>query len=75
MDDDFIRTQIEALAARTRREDRTIVRRIQTACWPGGVADRAESVALRWLRQWRPASANLVLPACSCSRGHCALCN
>jgi hypothetical protein len=75
MDDDFIRKQIEAVAARTSRDDRTIVRRMLTTSWPGGVADRAEPVAMRWLRQWRPASASLVLPSCSCRRGHCALCN
>jgi hypothetical protein len=75
MDDDFIRKQIESLEARTSRDDRTIVRRMLTTSWPGGIADRAEPVAMRWLRQWRPATANLVLPACSCPGGHCALCN
>jgi hypothetical protein len=72
MDDDFIRKQIELLAARDRP---TATSRIVAMCWPGGTADRAEPVALRWLRRWRPATADLVLPVCSCSGGHCAVCN
>jgi len=75
MDDDFIRKQIEALAARSGRAHPSAVGRILTTCWPGGVADRAEPVALRWLRQWRPATANLALPTCSCAGGRCSVCN
>ncbi|HYB26689.1 MAG TPA: hypothetical protein VEF89_08760 [Solirubrobacteraceae bacterium] len=45
------------------------------ACWPGGPADRSERVALEWLRQWHPDHAAAQLPRCSCSTGHCILCN
>lgn len=75
MDDDFIRRQIEGNAARASHEHPTAIGRILTACWPGGPADRCQPAALRWLRHWRPATANLVLPVCSCHAGRCALCN
>jgi len=73
MDDDaFIRQQIERSSAHERP---TVIGRIVTTCWPGGTADRAEPVARGWLRHWRPATANLALPACSCAGGRCAVCN
>jgi hypothetical protein len=75
MDDDFIRKQIVDLAARSGRGHPTAVGRILAVWWPGGISDRTEPVAQRWLRQWRPATANLALPACSCAVGHCAVCN
>jgi hypothetical protein len=71
MDDDFIRQQIESAA----RERPTVLRHIVATCWPGGTADRTEPAALGWLRRWRPATADLVLPACSCAGGRCAVCN
>ncbi|HEY2653749.1 MAG TPA: hypothetical protein VGI50_17640 [Solirubrobacteraceae bacterium] len=71
-DDSFIRHQIEQSAARERP---TVIGRIVATCWPGGTADRAELVAHGWLRHWRPATANLVLPACSCTGGRCTVCN
>jgi hypothetical protein len=48
---------------------------ILDVCWPGGPADRSERVALEWLRQWHPDRVTAQLPRCSCSSGHCVLCN
>lgn len=45
------------------------------AGWPGGVADSARPAAHAWLSRWRPARIGAPLPACSCPRGHCAVCN
>lgn len=72
MDDDFIRKQIELVAA---GDGPAAIARVVVKCWPGGTADRTEPVALGWMRHWRPATANLVLPACSCAGGRCTLCN
>lgn len=72
MDNDFIREQIERAAEQERP---ATIARIVVKCWPGGTADRAEPVALGWLRLWRPDTAALVLPACSCAAGRCTVCN
>jgi hypothetical protein len=46
-----------------------------SSSWPGGVEDRSEPIAVQWLRRWRPDMITGRLPACSCRRGHCAVCN
>ena len=43
--------------------------------WPGGVADRSEPAALEWVRQWGPSRLTADMPDCSCTQGHCAICN
>ncbi len=73
MDEDFIREQIHTLHGRGGH--RAAFARALAACWPGGPADRSDPVAMGWLRYWRPATARLVLPSCSCGAGHCAVCN
>jgi hypothetical protein len=75
MHDEFIREQIQSVAARDESEARTVIGRIAIACWPGGTADRIEPGALAWVRRWRPASAAAALPVCSCPAGRCAVCN
>jgi len=75
MPDDPIRDHIEATTNRPERETRRLTSRIVASCWPGGAADRTEPAALNWVRRWRPATAGAELPACSCSGGHCPVCN
>jgi hypothetical protein len=74
---DDIREQIESALRRETPEGRRLTSRIINACWPGGSGDRTEPAARRWLQQWRPsrAGAGSTLPVCSCSSGHCAVCN
>ena len=45
------------------------------ACWPGGPADRTERAALEMLRHGASVGVAAELPVCSCSTGHCVLCN
>lgn len=75
-EDDRIREHIATVRVRDSDETASLIRRIQRACWPGGVAsDRSEPSARRWLERWRPARAAGPVPACSCARGHCQVCN
>jgi hypothetical protein len=74
-DDDRIREHILTVAARDPWETASLARRIQRTCWPGGPGDRIEPGARRWLQRWRPARAAGPIPACSCARGHCSVCN
>jgi hypothetical protein len=73
MDHDFIHKQIESLREGARRDH--TMDRIARGCWPGGAEDRTEPAALKWVRQWRPATFAASLPACSCTAGKCRICN
>lgn len=73
--DEPIRRHIEAVAARQEAETRRLVARLARACWPTGVDDRTQPAALNWVRRWRPARIGAAIPACSCTRGRCAVCN
>jgi hypothetical protein len=61
--------------ARSRAQAGAIVRRITAACWPGSGADRTEPAARMWLARWRPERAAAQLPACTCAKGPCTICN
>jgi hypothetical protein len=74
-DEDRIREHILTVAGRDAMATASLARRIQRVCWPGGVADRIEPSARHWLERWRPARAAGPVPACSCARGHCTVCN
>jgi len=73
--EDRIRDHILTVAGRDAMATDALSRRFQRTCWPGGMADRLEPSARRWLARWRPARAAGPIPACSCARGHCAVCN
>jgi hypothetical protein len=75
MHDDGIRKHIEAAANRPPGDTRRLTDGIVGGCWPGGGADRTEPAARRWLRRWRPETAVARLPVCSCTSGHCLVCN
>jgi hypothetical protein len=75
MHEEFIRQQIKSTAARDARQTRRLMALIADACWPSGGGDRVDPVALDWLRRWGPSRSRAALPACSCARGRCALCN
>ena len=74
MHDDLIRWHITRVAHGDARADLRLSAATRQ-CWPGGPEDRTEPPALDWLRQWRPAQALGVLPACSCRAGRCTICN
>jgi hypothetical protein len=75
MHDDRIRRHITEVTQRDASQTRSLMARIQRACWTGDGADRTQPAALGWVKRWRPARAAATLPACSCEHGRCALCN
>jgi hypothetical protein len=75
MDPEELRDHLEAISTSYLAGDEVLVRSISAACWPGGGADRADPVAIQWLRRWRPLTSHAVLPVCSCQIGRCSLCN
>ncbi len=70
-----LQKHLDSAAPRGGTEARRLASLIVGACWPGGPADRSERAALDWLRHWRPDQIHAELPECSCSTGHCVLCN
>jgi hypothetical protein len=74
-DEDRIRNHIQTVTVRNQIETAKMMRLILRSCWPGGLGDRLEPNARRWLQRWRPARAAGPVPACSCASGRCTLCN
>ena len=73
--DESIRRHIEVVADRQDAETGHLLERLARACWPAGVDDRTSPAALNWVRRWHPARIGVPIPNCSCTRGHCTVCN
>jgi hypothetical protein len=71
--DEFLLRQIQS--AGDQRDRAAVTARVANACWPAGMDDRAQPVALVWLRQWWPERLGAEIPVCSCATGHCPVCN
>ena len=71
---DGVRTHIRAAGAPQVDRERLAAELLER-CWPGGTADRSESVARGWLRMWGPVKVIASLPGCTCASGRCAICN
>jgi hypothetical protein len=69
------RDHISDIDGRSHAETGRLVARMQRFCWPGGSSDRSEPGAIGWVRRWRPARFDAVIPVCSCAQGRCAMCN
>lgn len=72
---DELRNHLDIAAQRSGPAPARIAHRVLATCWPGGLEDRVERMALGWLRQWRPERLGAELPSCSCATGPCAVCN
>jgi hypothetical protein len=72
MDSDDIRAHIVSAAGPSARR---LAARMFGVCWPGGATDRTAPIARLWFSQWRPAKSAVSVPVCSCSSGHCTVCN
>jgi len=44
-------------------------------CWPGGIGDRTDPVALEWVSRWRPQCVESPGFECRCVSGYCGVCN
>jgi hypothetical protein len=75
MDREELRRHIDAAEPGSGPAAQRLVSLLIGACWPGGPDDRSESMAIESLRGWHPDAGAAALPRCSCSTGHCVLCN
>jgi hypothetical protein len=73
--DPGIVTHIESVSSRTESDTDRLMSAMSRGCWPGGMGDRTEPVAIEWVRRWGPRRAGLIPPACRCVVGHCGVCN
>ncbi len=70
-----IAAHIELVSSRAETDTDRLAATMLRFCWPGGMGDRTNLVALEWVRSWGPRRAGPVPPACSCVVGHCRVCN
>jgi hypothetical protein len=70
-----IHHHIAQAAGRSEGETSLLILRMISLSWPGGTEDHSETIAVQWLRRWRPDIIAGRLPVCSCWRGHCTVCN
>ncbi|MEA2211397.1 MAG: hypothetical protein QOF83_1345, partial [Solirubrobacteraceae bacterium] len=75
VDPDELRAHLDTIFHRDPAGAQGLVQSISAACWPGGAHDRADPVAVEWVRRWRPRAGHAVRAVCSCRVGRCALCN
>ena len=73
--DPAIATHIESVSARSVLDTDRLMAAMLARSWPGGAVDRTDAMALEWVRRWGPRTAGVTPVACTCARGHCALCN
>ena len=74
-DDPGIVAHIESVSSRAEPDTQQLVSTMLRSCWPGGMGDRTEAVALDWVRRWGPRRAGPILPVCQCAAGRCGVCN
>jgi len=70
-----IAAHIESVSSRAAQDTNRLVSTWLGRCWPGGVGDRTESVALEWVRRWGPRRAGPIASGCQCAGGRCGVCN
>jgi hypothetical protein len=75
MDLEELRHHIELASPHCGYQARQLTSQIVASCWPGGPADRVDRAALDWVALWHPDLTGAALPACSCTAGHCGVCN
>jgi hypothetical protein len=66
---------IESICTRAESDTDRLVLAMLRSCWPGGMGDRTEAVALEWVRRWGPRGVGVLPPTCSCKFGRCRVCN
>jgi hypothetical protein len=74
-DDTLITALIETVAMWSDTDRHRLAAMLGSHCWPGGILDRREPRSVESLRDWRPGGPVPALPACTCARGRCAVCN
>ena len=63
------------IALRTPAEAERLAGEAIARCWPGGIEDRLDPVAVEWLRRWTPRTLDAARIRCSCAHGRCTVCD
>jgi len=66
---------IESISTRAVADTEHLAARMFGHCWPGGMGDRTEVIALEWVARWRPQRQGVPGHECNCASGYCAVCN
>jgi hypothetical protein len=66
---------IETVATWTDADKDRLASMLGAHCWPGGILDRNSPRGRESVRGWQPGGTLPAIPACSCARGRCAVCN
>ena len=66
---------IETVATWTDADKDRLASMLGAHCWPGGILDRTNPRGRESVRRWQPGGTLPAIPACSCARGRCAVCN
>ena len=66
---------IETVATWTDADKDRLASMLGAHCWPGGILDRNNPRGRESRRGWQPGGTLPAIPACSCARGRCAVCN
>lgn len=73
--DQEVLAHIESICTRAESDTDRLVATMLRGCWPGGMSDRTEGIALEWVRRWGPRRAGPIPSACRCAVGRCHVCN
>lgn len=73
--DPGIAAHIESVSSRAEPDTDRLISTMLRACWPGGIGDRTEAVALEWVSRWGPLGAGAAPLVCGCAEGRCRVCN
>jgi hypothetical protein len=71
----LITALIETVATWTTADKDRLAAMLGVHCYPGGPVDRRDPSGIEPLRGWRAGGPTPALPACSCRRGRCHICN
>lgn len=66
---------IKSVSKRAAADNDRLTSAMLRHCWPGGMGDRTEAVALEWVRRWRPQRVESPRFECRCASGYCGVCN
>jgi hypothetical protein len=73
--DTLVTALIETIATWTDADKDRLASMLGSHCWPGGILDRKEPAGTQPLVERWPGGPIPPIPACTCLRGRCAICN
>jgi hypothetical protein len=70
-DPTLVVAHVEAVTARTTDEVDRLAEALCARCWPAGLGDRLDPVAVEWIKRWSPTTLSAAKVRCSCADGRC----